>query len=563
MRFLSQPAKSCADNRSRGTLAITERIGNNFMKFAILRYLNLLPSDRYLIFFKVIMKKIIPSDLHEISEAKGGKCLSEHYINAKTKLLWECAEGHQWEARPSNIKIGHWCPFCAGKARLTIEEMREIAAERGGKCLSDRYINGRTKLLWECAEGHQWEATPNVIKRKRWCPVCGTKRMIEAQRLSIEDMRETAKERGGKCLLDKYINVKTKLLWECIHGHQWKARPNDIRTGTWCPICSSGLGERICREYFEQLFEKKFPKSYPAWLINENGNRMELDGYCRSLNIAFEHHGEQHYTTETLFIKSEIKLKRRQADDELKKSLCEKKGVHLIEIPSIFYRISLSDLRTFIAMQCYIKDIPIPKTFHHKTVNLKKAYITSRFTEELRILQSLAISHRGQLLSSCYVNSHTKLSWKCKKGHEWKATPNHIKGGKWCPFCAGHIKLTLQELERIAEKKDGRCLSKEYVNARKKVLWECAKGHQWEATADNVKRGHWCPFCAGKARLTIEEMREIAAERGGKCLSDRYINGRTKLLWECAEGHQWEAIPSNTKKGHWCPICANKKGKRI
>ncbi|MCP4898302.1 MAG: hypothetical protein GY906_15115, partial [bacterium] len=40
----------------------------------------------------------------------GGKCLSDTYINTHTKLLWECKQGHQWEAKPSNIKSGRWCP---------------------------------------------------------------------------------------------------------------------------------------------------------------------------------------------------------------------------------------------------------------------------------------------------------------------------------------------------------------------------------------------------------------------------------------------------------------------
>ena len=43
-------------------------------------------------------------------------------------------------------------------------------------------------------------------------------------------------------------------------------------------------------------------------------------------------------------------------------------------------------------------------------------------------------------------------------------------------------------------------------------------------------------------------MQEIAESRGGKCLSSNYLNAHAKLLWECSEGHQWEAIPSNIKK---------------
>jgi len=39
-------------------------------------------------------------------------------------------------------------------------EMHRIARERGGDCLSKRYVNSKVKLLWLCEKGHQWFATP-------------------------------------------------------------------------------------------------------------------------------------------------------------------------------------------------------------------------------------------------------------------------------------------------------------------------------------------------------------------------------------------------------------------
>lgn len=58
----------------------------------------------------------------------------------------------------------------------------------------------------------------------------------------------------------------------------------------------------------------------------------------------------------------------------------------------------------------------------------------------------------------------------------------------------------------------------------------------------------------------IDQMRGIAIVRGGKCLSDFYINNHTKLRWLCAEGHEWEATPGNIKAaGSWCPKCARRK----
>jgi len=56
--------------------------------------------------------------------------------------------------------------YCDVK-KLTIEEMHKLAKKRGGKYLSDNYINARTKLHWECAEGHQWRSTPDNIKSRK------------------------------------------------------------------------------------------------------------------------------------------------------------------------------------------------------------------------------------------------------------------------------------------------------------------------------------------------------------------------------------------------------------
>ena len=60
------------------------------------------------------------------------------------------------------------------------------------------------------------------------------------------------------------------------------------------------------------------------------------------------------------------------------------------------------------------------------------------------------------------------------------------------------------------------------------------------------------------SELDIEDMRQAAEFRGGKCLSDSMIKGdlATKLEWECAFGHRFEASPTLVLLGgHWCEEC--------
>ncbi len=48
---------------------------------------------------------------------------------------------------------------------LTIEEMRDIAKQRGGLCLSSEYMGNKVKLKWQCSDKHVWKAIPQSIKR--------------------------------------------------------------------------------------------------------------------------------------------------------------------------------------------------------------------------------------------------------------------------------------------------------------------------------------------------------------------------------------------------------------
>src|SRR3989344_7524931 len=201
-------------------------------------------------------------EMQELAIQRGGKCLSETYTNRYTKLTWQCAKRHIWKSSPTHIKSSNsWCPVCAGTKKLTIEEMRILASQKGGRCLSPQYVNQRVLLEWECKEGHRWLARPASIRNSNvWCPECSGKK-----KGTIEEMRQIAETRGGKCLSSEYKNKDIKLEWQCAKGHAWWARSGDIKRGHWCGECCRGFGEKICRAYFESIFGRKFPNLKQKW----------------------------------------------------------------------------------------------------------------------------------------------------------------------------------------------------------------------------------------------------------------------------------------------------------
>lgn len=112
-------------------------------------------------------------EMRVIAEQRGGNCLAKRYINSKEKLLWECSDGHRWLAAPFSIKVRKsWCPKCAGNQPLGISAMHTLAIKNGGKCVSYKYKNCKTKMFWQCKNGHQFQSTPENVKQGRWCPQC-------------------------------------------------------------------------------------------------------------------------------------------------------------------------------------------------------------------------------------------------------------------------------------------------------------------------------------------------------------------------------------------------------
>ncbi len=91
--------------------------------------------------------------------------------------------------------------------------------------------------------------------------------------------------------------------------------------------------EHEIRTLFETHFGKPFPKTRPEWLVNDyTGQRLELDGYCEELCVAFEFQGPDHYR-KGKYNDTDEKLKKQLYRDGTKRFECMRHGVKLYEIP--------------------------------------------------------------------------------------------------------------------------------------------------------------------------------------------------------------------------------------
>eukprot|EP00415_Alexandrium_ostenfeldii_P005040 UN5040 len=230
-------------------------------------------------------------------------------------------------------KRGAWCSQCArdAYAKERLRKASEAAAVRGGLCLSNHYERNTTRMVWQCAEGHRWlSAYRTVLITGCWCPFCSHKAP-----LSLDIARTVAEQRGGLCLSTAYVNSNTKMRWRCENGHEWDATLNKVKdAGTWCPQCASGKSENEVRSIFQNIFlGQRFIKCRPDFLKAPSGRRLELDGFCRSLHLAFEYNGGQHYDADHHWNRrGRASFVAAVQRDEQKVLLCAGVGVRLVVV---------------------------------------------------------------------------------------------------------------------------------------------------------------------------------------------------------------------------------------
>lgn len=166
-------------------------------------------------------------------ESKNLFYVSDSYTNNKKLEKWKCLKC-KFIFLASKGFIDKNFVNCLGCKRIDyLKEAQQVAAGKGGTCIS-KYIHFTTdKISIECSNKHIFKV--------------------------------------------KYTNL-TKL-------------------GSWCPECNKSkfISQEICRIYFETLFGERFPSIRPDFLKKENGYNLEIDGFCEKINLGFEHNGTFHY----------------------------------------------------------------------------------------------------------------------------------------------------------------------------------------------------------------------------------------------------------------------------
>lgn len=106
--------------------------------------------------------------------------------------------------------------------------------------------------------------------------------------------------------------------------------------------------------------------------------------------------------------------------------------------------------------------------------------------------------------------------------------------------------------------------------SKRKVWWQCEKGHQWQAMVyTRTGSGAGCPYCTRRRAAPGEndlasQRPDLAAQwhpvRNGSLTPEQVVSGAHKRVWWlCEKGHEWQAMVKSRSNGCGCPVCSNRK----
>ena len=384
------------------------------------------------------------------------------------------------------------------------------------------YVNARTKVKIQCKKcSCEIFSVPYVLLNGKGCPDCYKQKVNkEFVRNKLLEINDYVKNFGGKCLSTDYLNNQENLKFQCREGHVFYESWADVKFSMrWCKECAPNrlVGETLTRMILEHLLSTKMPSSY----LKSMGG-LQLDGYSKQRNVAFEYQGYQHYTKNSFFHTKPKDFGNLKNRDSQKKILCKKNGIILIEIFE-FKSIRKSRIPVFVKEVKGVLD------------QLGLKYISKPFIPDLerlyrgresKLYQNAkeVVENRNGTIQS-YIGSESKHIVTCRNGHVIKKNLYALtRDGFNCPECLKLEKYI--NLKNTIEKRGGILIDKKLKNRGFSNLysWICDKGHKNHTKGQYLIDGHWCKKCQ-----VINQTYQVNKEEFIKVANDRTLSTSEKL----------------------------------
>jgi|GEM_PF-6963098 len=397
------------------------------------------------------------------------------------------------------------------------------------------------------------------------CPECSNLKRGKLKRsTSLEQLKTIVKTKGGSLEGARFEDGIWQIEVVCAAGHKFKPNLSSIKTGSWCPECSTMRSERLTRAILEKALQLKLPRRRPELLRNPlTGHNLEFDGYNEMHKVAFEYDGGGH-KNKTHFYYNKLIIWR----DAFKNKKADEHLITLLNITnhSNYKTLSevISHVLSFVPNQL-IKSKVSEYDIQESEVMLPETYKRMRD----------AAAYAGQsLLDNVYRGSSALYQLSCKNPeHSNYYVPGFGISDRretWCPNCAGKtISQRIDVCKALIEKRAGIFIKSTGESLSDlEIIYKCSRGHNCQQKSFHILSGHTCDYCYKKSLnvKAYDDLVTLTKEKGCNLLSNNYRGKNTNHRFECDLcKEEYTATPHNLRQaaGNSCPNHREKQNSNL
>lgn len=239
---------------------------------------------------------------------KGFKVLSTEYVNNKTKMLYQCPNGHVFERVAKDFLRYKTCPYCTGKHNYSDEEFKnkiKLLTNNEYEVISP-YISTHKKVTFRHIKcGNTFDMSPSNFLNGNRCSFCYKKKLsLTCKENALANIKSTSEYRkeikkltnSEYSVLGKYTGKRNDILYKhnkC--GSEFISKPDYFKqcftsNNIPCPNCKIEKNISI-KELELRDFIKSFYKKTIIFNDRTKLNGSELDIYLPEDNLAIEFNG--------------------------------------------------------------------------------------------------------------------------------------------------------------------------------------------------------------------------------------------------------------------------------
>ena len=372
--------------------------------------------------------KLTICNSHEFKLSKNRATL-RHPISKRNYHICECQQcGDEYLSRnPISSFCSNECSIQS--QRVDINFIRASFDAEGYTLLSDSYINAITNLDFKCPNGHSGQAKWNSWQQGHRCCECNYKKY------TIDDARVSFEAEGYTLLSSTYKNQNEPLNFICSNGHNHKITFHAWLAGQRCAYCYGNNKKTVdeVKGYIEEcehiLLVDEYNGSFHKLLIkcpegheySVRFNNFQQGQRCPVCAGNIKH--EYEYVKE--YIESYgYTLLSKEYNDVNKKLLTICPEGH--EWETLFHSFKNNGNR---CNTCAIE------------------YRRSLLVYSYDKVKDMVEQDGYKLISDEYVNSRTKITVECDKGHTYDVELASFNRGRRCPICDHQKTVSKAEIE--------------------------------------------------------------------------------------------------------------------